>query len=212
MDMKRGAVLAAIVVLLFPHSAPAAPGVETTQGADAIWLIPTQKEGRFIAYYASVMLDEPSGGRFAWDDAAIGKGRCTIEETDFGSMTSCGFTGLVHGKASKTFTMDSSLSSAELVLRGGGKTHRVAWEGTMTIGTYQSWEGCSSSDGYEGEGQGGGASRLAIATGQVLGKQLVTEDESDANLTKGAMVTECAGFGELSTLRPGETHRLSFRS
>ena len=213
-EMKRlGGLLLVLTCLALPASTNAAPGLKRQQSADAFWMVPTETKGRFIGYYASARLDEPQDGKFSFDDASIGKGRCTVKKTKDFTSTSCTYLGGAYGKASEALTMDPLLQAAELVLEHKGKTHRAVWEGGEP-GLYQSFEGCSSmnEDGeqQEGDGQGGGLLRFAVATGDVFGQKLVTEDDFDAMLMSGAMVTECTRLDALSRLRPGERLRVTF--
>lgn len=211
--MKRLALVLAGLCLVVPATSSAAPGVKRQQRADAVWMVPTEIKGHFIGYYASVHLDEPDGGTFSYDDASVGKGRCTRRKTEYGTSTSCRFESLAHGKASEAFTMDPLLLSAELTLKRKGETFTVSWEGGDP-GIYEAYEGCFSvsEDGEEEEGEGSGAGYLreATATGHVTGKHLVTKGRFSAMLMRGAMVTECSRFDELSGLRPGQRARVSF--
>ena len=211
--MKRLAALVAVTCLIVPAYSNAAPGVKRQQQADAIWMVPTGKAGHFIGYYASVHLDEPSGGTFSWDDASVGKGRCTRERKRNMVSTSCWFESVAHGKASETFTMDPLLQSAALTLERKGKTYDVTWEGGEP-GIYEAYEGCFSVDEdgneEEGEGSGGGILREAVATSHMFGQHLVTKGRFNAMLMSGVMVTECTRLDGLAQLRPGQHLRVSF--
>lgn len=210
--MKRLAALVAVTCLIVPVPSKADPGVKRSQSADAIWMVPTETKGRFIGYFASAHLDEPNGGNFSWDDASIGKGRCTVERKRNMTSTSCWFESVAHGKASEAFTMDPLLQTASLSLEHKGTAYEVNWEGGEP-GLYEAFEGCYSVDEdgneEEGEGSGGGILREAVATAHMFGRHLVTKGRFNAMMMSGVMVTECTRRS-LADLRPGERRRISF--
>lgn len=92
------------------------------------------------------------------------------------------------------FEMEVGGRGARLVATKPKREHRVTWEPTNDPpGLYESYEECANG-GDTGQGQGAGFYQRATAKGEVFGRRVATDPESDWEWTAllwGASVTEC---------------------
>ena len=104
----------------------------------------------------------------------------------------------------KAFEMSPDASEATLRIRKNGKTHVVHWTGRPEAGSYSAGEFCFPSGG---QGVGGGIVRGAKATADIFGRTL---KGGFADLSMGAMVTQCEWAPALHFGRDGRLRSFSF--
>ncbi len=196
--MRRAiAVLTAVLCLgagLVPAAASTGPGVDRLELAWASWSVPTDDVDRFRWYF---------GAYLRWSDltednrgfATIGKGLCERDRNRNSVSISCEGRGPALKPDQWEFSADPALTSARLVVRRNGRSHRVDWkmrEGRPAPGFFTAEGQCSL-----GAPTGGGLHRDTRAVARLFGRRFAPRYWFDWSfLMSGGFLDPCTGYYE----------------
>lgn len=163
--------------------------------ATASWVVPT-KDPQTLRWFALLVFvsEDPTGGSSSM--AVPVKGTCRLDDDE--ELDSCLGSGRIHRLADGELVMDEQLAAGRIDFTSRNRRYRAALTGTGTgPHIYVQNESCIEPGGEEGKGDGGGLIRGARSNGSFDGKKLRPPDPRYelSLMARGAMVTECDGWG-----------------
>lgn len=189
----KRAVLASLVVMTMPVPAAAwegPPRVARVEQALAEWLVPTERPDHFRWIAVAARKEFPPDGGAPIATVDVVNGRCTVSTSNGEETITCSGSPRAYLLRPDEFSINPIASSGRLTFRTRRFAYSVRWasEGTAVDGAYWEQQDCSGDTGL-----GAGASRLADATGRVLGVKLPVENggRDFAALDFGAIASQC---------------------
>ena len=214
-SLKIGVALFLVAALVAP--AAGEPSVRRDEEAFADWFVPTETKNRFRWLGAYVMRSTTVVGGEWFSGGGFIKGMCTRKKTPKYVSISCESTDFIQADVDKDFEMSPLADTARLRAREKGRSFDVRWEGTPTSGgiysysEYCIWVSEEGEPEEEGEGQGGGISNPAAATGSLFGERFNNPKQARwPSLSAGVVATTCS-FRTVEYDAASETFNVTFK-
>lgn len=162
--------------------------VTVVEQAEAEWLLPTKRSGRFAWYAVSVRREEAADRKTV--RARLLRGSCRMTRHNGAISRRCVGRRSVDTEA-VTFNVATS-GDARAVIRAGRSVHVVRWtahERGLPEGAYWEQQACSS-----GPGGGGGFVRTTEARAKIFNQRLRAAPQRDSSYVAiGAAASLCEG-------------------